>query len=132
MIGVFLGLICVALMVCFIVLSIKSRGGKTKNAARTVFASLAVVSALCLLVLPMSIHTVEAGNVAVVKEMGKIVGTREAGTHFDLWVTNSYQRYDTKVQNVDIATAAYSSDAQTMDVAMTLQYQESHTAMQYS
>ena len=40
-----------------------------------------------------------------------------------MWVTTSYQKYDTKVQNVDIATAAYSSDAQTMEVAMTLQYQ---------
>jgi regulator of protease activity HflC (stomatin/prohibitin superfamily) len=40
-----------------------------------------------------------------------------------LWVTTSYQKYDTKVQNVDITTAAYSKDAQTMDVALTLQFQ---------
>jgi regulator of protease activity HflC (stomatin/prohibitin superfamily) len=38
-------------------------------------------------------------------------------------MTKSYTRYDTKVQNVDIMTSAYSSDAQTMDIAMTLQYQ---------
>lgn len=31
-----------------------------------------------------------------------------------------YQRYDSKVQSVDITTAAYSSDAQTMDIQMTL------------
>ena len=34
-----------------------------------------------------------------------------------------YEKYDTKVQNVDIVTAAYSSDAQTMEITMTLQYQ---------
>lgn len=39
------------------------------------------------------------------------------------WITNSYVKYDTKVQNVEVETAAYSSDAQTMTVAMTIQYQ---------
>lgn len=48
---------------------------------------------------------------------------RTAGTYFDLWMINQYQIYDGKVQNIDIQTAAYSSDAQTMNVAMTLQYQ---------
>jgi regulator of protease activity HflC (stomatin/prohibitin superfamily) len=31
-------------------------------------------------------------------------------------------KYDAKVQNVDVATMAYSSDAQTMDIQMTIQY----------
>lgn len=84
---------------------------------------LAIIAALSFIVVPFSFHTVNSGEVAVVKQLGKITGTRDAGTNFDLWLTTSYHKYDTKVQNVDITTAAYSSDAQTMDVAMTLQYQ---------
>lgn len=87
---------------------------------------LGVVGALLVLafiIVPFSFHTVNTGELAVVKNMGKITHVRDAGTNFDLWFINQYQKYDTKVQNVDITTAAYSSDAQTMDIAMTLQYQ---------
>lgn len=84
---------------------------------------LAILCCLSFIIVPFSFHTVDSGEIAVVRNLGKITGTRDAGTNFDLWVTTSYQKYDTKVQNVDIATAAYSSDAQTMEVAMTLQYQ---------
>ena len=78
---------------------------------------------IALLIIPFSFHTVNTGELAVVKHLGKITHVREAGTNFDLWFVNKYEKYDTKVQNVDITTAAYSSDAQTMDIAMTLQYQ---------
>lgn len=84
---------------------------------------LALVCCLSFIVVPFSFHTVNSGELAVVRNLGKITGTRDAGTNFDLWFTTSYHKYDTKVQNVEITTAAYSSDAQTMDVAMTLQYQ---------
>ena len=84
---------------------------------------LCILAVIGFLTVPFSMHTVDTGNVAVVKELGKIVDVREPGTHFDFWMTKSYQRYDTKVQNVEIATTAYSSDAQTMEVAMTVQYQ---------
>ena len=84
---------------------------------------LAFVCAVSLLVVPMSFHTIDSGEIAVVKRLGKVTGTRDAGTNFDLWFITKYQKYDTKVQNVEISTAAYSSDAQTMNVNMTLQYQ---------
>lgn len=84
---------------------------------------LALICCFSFILVPFSFHTVNSGEIAVVRHLGKITDTREAGTNFDLWMTNTYQRYDIKVQNVDITTAAYSSDAQTMDVAMTLQYQ---------
>lgn len=83
---------------------------------------LAIVSAVAFIIVPFSFHTVNTGEVAVVKHLGKITHVRNAGTCFDLWMINSYKKYDTKVQNVDITTMAYSSDAQTMDIAMTLQY----------
>jgi regulator of protease activity HflC (stomatin/prohibitin superfamily) len=72
---------------------------------------------------PFSIRTVDAGEIAVVKEMGKIIDTREAGTHFDFWMVRSYDKYDTKVRQLDITTQSYSNDKQTMDVTMTVQYQ---------
>ena len=93
------------------------------NAGKVICLILAVICCISFIVVPFSFHTVNSGELAVVKHLGKITGTRDAGTNFDLWFTTSYQKYDTKVQNVEITTAAYSSDAQTMDVAMTLQYQ---------
>ena len=86
--------------------------------------SLVVAIAACLafLIVPFSFHTVDAGEIAIVKRLGEIKETKTAGTYYDFWMTNTYTKYDAKVQNVDITTAAYSSDAQTMDVQMTLQY----------
>ena len=78
---------------------------------------------IAFIIVPFSFHTVNTGELAVVRHLGKITDVRDAGTNFDLWFVNKYEKYDTKVQNVDIVTAAYSSDAQTMEVAMTLQYQ---------
>ncbi|MBQ8696084.1 MAG: prohibitin family protein [Clostridia bacterium] len=95
-----------------------------KNKTGMVIAGIAaLVLALCFVLIPTSFHTVDTGEVAVVKYLGEAKNVRTAGTHFDLWITNTYQYYDAKVQNVDIDTAAYSSDAQTMNVQMTLQYQ---------
>jgi regulator of protease activity HflC (stomatin/prohibitin superfamily) len=71
----------------------------------------------------MSFHTVDTGEVAVVKHLGQAKQVRTAGTYFNLWLTDEYQKYDAKVQNVPIETAAYSSDAQTMNIQMNLQYQ---------
>lgn len=82
-----------------------------------------VVLSLAFLAVPFSIRTIDAGEIAVVKEMGKIIDTREAGTHFDFWMTRSYDKYDTKVRQLDITTQSYSNDKQTMDVTMTVQYQ---------
>lgn len=78
---------------------------------------------LAFLIVPFSFHTVNAGEVAIVKNLGQIVDTKSAGTYYNFWMTNKYVKYDATVQNVDISTMAYSSDAQTMTVTMTLQYQ---------
>lgn len=93
-----------------------------RNGGAVVGGILAVVLLLTLLIVPGSIHVVDTGEVAVVKRMGETIGTRSSGTHFDFWITHSYQTYDFKTQSMDITTAAYSSDAQTMDIQMTLQY----------
>ena len=82
-----------------------------------------ILSFLLFLTIPFSFRTIDAGEIAVVKEMGKVIDTREAGTHFDFWMVRSYERYDTKVRGVEVTTAAYSHDKQPMDVQMTIQYQ---------
>ena len=85
---------------------------------------LGIVLALAFIIVPFSFHTVDSGQVAVVKQLGKVnEDERTAGTHFDLWVTNNYIKYDATVQTIDLVFSAYSADAQTMDVAATLQYQ---------
>lgn len=77
---------------------------------------------ICAILIPGSFHQVEAGHAAVVKSLGKVVGTRTPGTYFDFYMFNEYTFFDTTVQKLDIETVSYSSDAQTMDIAMTIQY----------
>lgn len=75
-----------------------------------------------IILIPSSFHTVEAGQIAVVKHLGEAREVRTAGTYFDFWVTEKYEYYDAKVQNMDINTQAYSKDAQTMSISMNVQY----------
>ena len=83
---------------------------------------LAVICLVLFLCLPFSFHQVDAGEIAVVKHMGQISNVRTAGTYFDFWMTEKYERYDAKVQNMDIEAQAYSSDGQTMEISITVQY----------
>lgn len=94
-----------------------------KPSVGTVAMLLGIALAISFIFVPFSFHTVSSGEVAVVKHLGKIEDVKTAGTHYDLWITNSYTKYDTKVRNLEAQTAAYSSDAQTMDIQMTIQYQ---------
>ena len=85
-------------------------------------AAIVLVGIIGIILIPSSFHTVEAGQVAVVKHLGKASKVRTAGTYFDFWVTEKYEYYDSKVQNMDISTQAYSKDAQTMSIDMNIQY----------
>ena len=80
------------------------------------------VGILGLILIPGSFHTVEAGQVAVVKHLGEAKNIRTPGTYFDFWLTEQYEIYDSRVQNMEISTQAYSKDAQTMKIAMNVQY----------
>lgn len=88
-----------------------------------VYSVVCVLLVIAFIFIPWSIHTVDTGEIAVVKHWGKVTEVKTAGIHYDNWISNKYIKYDSKVQNVDITTAAYSNDAQTMDILMTLQYQ---------
>ena len=89
----------------------------------TIAVVFAIVMLLAFVTVPFSFHTVEAGEIAVVKHLGKAEDSKTAGTHYDLWMTNKYQKIDAKVQTIELAIAAYSSDAQQMNIQMTVQYQ---------
>lgn len=113
------------LTVIAVALALLAYGTKKKwsSALKMIAGAVAGVFAVLLIFIPGSFHTVDAGELAVVKHLGKISGVRSAGTYFDFWMTEKYQVYDAKVQSINIETETYSSDAQTMDIAMTIQYQ---------
>jgi regulator of protease activity HflC (stomatin/prohibitin superfamily) len=96
---------------------------RTKMKKFSVVGAVILLAAIvCLVLIPGSFHTVEAGQVAVVKHLGEAKMVRTAGTYFDFWITEKYEFYDAKVQNMDIQTQAYSKDAQTMSISMNVQY----------
>lgn len=96
--------------------------GSNKSLLTKVSGALAGISVVALLLVPNSFHQVEVGQVAVVKSLGKVVGTRMPGTYFDFYLVNDYIYFDTTIQRLEVDTESYSSDAQTMDIQMTVQY----------
>ena len=141
-IGVVLGLLFAALLAAGVVVFVlgtkktarpSRAGGRTPAAEPTnkplwkilrwAGIGVSVISALLIFFIPGSFHTVNAGEIAVVKHLGDITNVRTAGTYFDFWITEDYEVYDAKVQTLDIRDNAYSLDAQTMDICMTVQYQ---------
>ena len=106
--------------------SMRNKNNKKYNNKKKTNAILIAVMVVCFvlfLTIPFSIHQVKAGEVAVVKHMGEAKSVKTAGTYFDFWITEKYEKYDAKVQTIEIASSAYSKDAQTMDLKMTVQYQ---------
>lgn len=121
-IGIFVGIV---ILICFVA-AIATAGvsfEKGKDGVGAIAVLIAIALFITFILVPFSFHTVSSGEVAVVKHLGKIEDVKTAGTHYDLWVTNKYITYDSKVQDFEVFTAAYSSDAQPMDIAMTIQYQ---------
>ena len=125
----FLGVILViGIVLCLAVIGVNakkitsgdaySNTGKLKGKNR-VAGIIAIALLLVLIIVPASIRTVDAGTIAVVKEFGKPVDTRTSGIYFDFWLTREYVTYDLTVQQEDIKAAAYSSDAQTMEIRYT-------------
>lgn len=121
-IGIFVGIVISVLAIVSFAI-----GGvcfsKSKSGAGAIATLIAITLAIAFILVPFSFHTVSSGEVAVVKHLGKIEDVKTAGTHYDLWATNTYIKYDTKVQNLETQAAAYSLDAQTMSISMTIQYQ---------
>lgn len=98
---------------------------KTKENNSQVIASilLTVLSGILFLTIPFSIHKIDTGEVAVVKVWGEAKEVKTAGLHFDFWISHKYEMYDAKVQQIEVNTQAYSSDGQTMEIELVVQYQ---------
>jgi regulator of protease activity HflC (stomatin/prohibitin superfamily) len=121
-IGIILGIVLFALIVGALAFAVHFYD-EDNSVLCAIGGIVAAVMFIVFVLVPFSFHTVDTGEIAVVKHFGEARGVRTSGVHFDFWVSNKYQKYHAKVQNVDIETAAYSSDAQTMNIQMTLQYQ---------
>ena len=128
-IGVVLGIVFAFLTIGgFVFGAVKTRKkysdmGRNTKKIKVISLLVSSVAFLLFLFVPFSFHTVDAGEVAVVKHLGQARDVRTAGTYFDFWITERYVIYDAKVQDLSIFTQAYSQDAQTMDIEMTVQYQ---------
>lgn len=120
--GILLGVLFFGVLVGGIILT--SVGGYNEKKGMLGGGIVSIVIGFALfLTIPFSFHQVNTGEVATVKEMGQIKYVREAGTHFDFWMTRQYTRYDTKIKSLSVETQAYSQDAQTMTVQMSVHYQ---------
>ena len=97
--------------------------GKSNIVQGIIASILALISLAVLIIVPGSIHQVDAGEVAVVKIWGDAREVRSAGIYFDGWLSHKYEIYDCKVQQIPISTSAYSNDSQPMDIELYVQYQ---------
>lgn len=134
-IGIILGIIfvlvavaCVFAAICFAAgrRPFASAGNKRvtkKPVIGGILGGVAALAFLLFLLIPFSFHTVQAGEVAVVKHLGEAREVRTAGTYFDFWITERYEMYDAKVQNLNIRANTYSKDGQSMDILINVQYQ---------
>ena len=123
-IGVIIGLFFFIVFALFAGGYIYMKSKKQEVGVKSIVCGCGALVFLSLfLLIPFSFHTVQAGEVAVVKHLGEASDIRTAGTYFDFWITKKYEKYDATVQNLEIKSQAYSKDAQTMDITMTVQYQ---------
>lgn len=97
--------------------------GERNITAGIIFSILSAISLGVLIIVPGSIHQIDAGQVAVVKVWGDAKEVKSAGIHYDFWISTKYELYDAKVQQINTITSAYSSDAQPMTLELVVQYQ---------
>ena len=121
-IGIIVGIV-IALIAVGCIIGAFSCYDNNSTAGGTVCTVIAIIACIAFFIVPFSFHTVDTGEVAVVKHLGEAREVKEAGTHYNLWITDKYIKYDTKVRTLDLTLIAYSSDAQTMDISMSVQYQ---------
>ena len=119
-------ILCVALVLAGVALLalgfFRKFKGKIK-VPKAIPACMIAVGLFLVILIPGSFHTVDAGTVAVVKQMGVITDVETPGTYFDFWLVRKYETYDSKVQQVEINMDAYTSDAQSMEISMVVQFQ---------
>lgn len=122
-IGILVGIIIFGLMVgafAWATHEFDYDNGGTKGVIALV---LGIVMFITFITVPFSFHTVDTGEIAVVKHLGKVKEIKGDGMSYAFWMTNKYLKYDTKVREVTLEDMAYSSDAQQMTLLIKFQYQ---------
>lgn len=120
--GIFVGIIIAVLAIVFGGIAYVN-AEEDNSAVSAVTAILCVICVIAFIIVPWSFHTVDSGEVAVVKSFGEVKEVKGPGLNYDFWMTKKYVYINTKNQELNIKTAAYSSDAQVMDLELTVQYQ---------
>lgn len=120
--GIFVGIIIAILAIVFGFAVVFCDEELNKPVLATIMGILCVASIIAFIIVPFSFHTVDSGEVAVVKTFGKAKEVKGPGLNYDFWMTKKYVYIDTKTQELNIETMAYSKDAQTMTVQMTVHY----------
>ena len=110
----------IAILVAGILAAFFMENGNEGLGVASIIGTIALIVAF--IIVPFSFHQIDTGEIAVVKQYGKVVDTRTAGLNFDLWFIRTYEKYDLKTQESTQEIAAYSSDAQTMTGTLTIQY----------
>ena len=113
-------ILAILILVCGCIAWVFFENGDGGKGTVAMLGTLVLVIAFAIV--PFSFHQIDTGEIAVVKQYGKVVDTRSAGLNFDLWFIRTYEKYDLKTQESTQEIAAYSSDAQTMTGTLTIQY----------
>jgi len=95
---------------------------RTHGVAFTTSLILMGISFVGAIFIPAGIKTINTGEVAVVKVWGEVREIKTAGLHFSNIISEKYEIYDIKTQQVDTEFMAYSLDAQVLTVQMTIQF----------
>lgn len=113
--------VCLVLLIGSLYFIFKNK--KYGNVKKNIPTIVAIASIAGLIFLPGSFHQVNTGEIAVVRHLGVVKQVRTAGVYFNFWLTDEYEYYDAKVQQVEINTQAYSKDGQTLTLKVVIQYQ---------
>ena len=88
-IGIIIGALLFILTIACLGLAVFQKS-KRNSKASLIAVIIALVFILLFITVPFSFHTVDTGEVAVVKYLGEAKNTRSAGTYFDFWLFNTY------------------------------------------
>ena len=103
----------------------KKRGGKSMSQMKPrliISGALAAVFAVLLIFIPAGFHTVNTGELAVVRVWGEARETKEPGLFFINVVSSDVIVYDLKTQQMNIDNEVYTKDAQIMTIQLAVQY----------
>lgn len=129
MLGIILGIILalgiiglgVAIYFNFVKRNKKEVSKKSRYTQISLCAAAGVL-AIMFVIMPFSIKTVDATQVAVTKVWGEAKEIKTSGTHFDFWLSTQYVYYPINTQEINNQIQAYSQDAQAMKAQLVVQY----------